>query len=49
MSLFDLINFDDIVIWNLSLNFDVAFRIWLDKFLPPTPLYSFIFVNLQIY
>ena len=35
MSSSNLINLMTLI-WNLPLNFDVAFCNWLDKFLPPT-------------
>ena len=35
MSSSNLINLMTLI-WNLSLNFDVAFCNWLDKFFPPT-------------
>ena len=37
MSSSNLINLMTLI-WNLPLNFDVAFCNWLDKFLPPTIL-----------
>ena len=37
MSSSNLINLITLI-WNLPLNFDVAFCNWLDKFLPPTIL-----------
>ena len=39
MSSSNLINLMTLI-WNLPLNFDVAFCNWLDKFLPPTTLIS---------
>ena len=39
MSSSNLINLMTLI-WNLPLNFDVAFCNWLDKFLPPTATYE---------
>ena len=35
------------LIWNLPLNFDVAFCNWLDKFLPPTVTKELLNVMLE--
>ena len=48
MSSSNLINLMTLI-WNLSLNFDVAFCNWLDKFLPPTEAFFFMFRYRVVY
>ena len=46
MSSSNLINLMTLI-WNLPLNFDVAFCNWLDKFLPPTVTKELLNVMLE--